>query len=80
MENREVKEENLTDMIKRQRENLGTTLAISERILAVLRGEKVREEANCMKEECLFDTCCINSAYIGQLEANINEIARKIMG
>lgn len=79
MEN--VKEElTIVNEIKKQQEHLGTTLAICEKILQVLRGTMPQEDTECIKDECLFDTLKIDSQLIREIEKDVNEIAKKIIG
>lgn len=77
----QVKEEfNVCAEVKRQQEMIGYAVNITERLLQVLRGTTSKEDAECMKDECIFDTLRINSVNLSTLEKNLNEIARKVIG
>ena len=77
----QVKEEfNVCAEVKRQQEMIGYAVNITERLLQVLRGTTSNEDAECMKDECIFDTLRINSVNLSTLEKNLNEIARKVIG
>lgn len=77
----QVKEEfNVCTEVKRQQEVIGYAVNITEKVLQVLRGTASKEDAECMKDECIFDTLRVNSVYLSTLEKNLNEIARKVIG
>ena len=76
-----VKEEfNVAIELKRQQEVIGCAINITEKILQVLRGVVPKEDCDCMKDDCIFDTLKINSRNLSSLERNLNEIARKVIG
>ena len=74
------KVKNNENIIKKQQEMIGYTVNITERLLQVLSGATSKENAECMKDECIFDTLRINSVNLSTLEKNLNEIARKVIG
>ena len=77
----QVKEEfNVCAEVKKQQEMIGYAVNITERLLQVLSGATSKENAECMKDECIFDTLRINSVNLSTLEKNLNEIARKVIG
>lgn len=66
--------------IKKQQDIICNALCISEKVLQVLRGNLPKNDGECMKDECVFDTLKINEVNLLTLERNLNEIARKVIG
>ena len=56
------------------------TLSISEKILQALRGATPQEDCECQKDDCVLDTMKINTRNLRDLERNLDEIIRKIIG
>lgn len=80
MENNIKEEFNICDEIKSQQDKITIIFSISEKILQTLRGKIPEKESESLRDECLIDGIKINNEKLFELEQNINEIARKIMG
>lgn len=80
MKPEEIKEETIASMLQRNKEELVQIFMITEDILTMLRGVKSEEKSESVKEDCLFDTCYINSNYICLIKNNLNNIFKKLGG
>lgn len=80
MENNIKEELNVSQEVSRQRDMIMNSLSLSEKILQVLRGTIPQDDCEVKSENCILDTIQINTKNLRDLERNLNEIIKKIIG
>jgi len=80
MENNLKEEFNVCLETKRQQDMIVNALSLSDKVLQVLRGAMPQEDSECLSDNCVLDTMKINTRNLKDLEKNLDEIVRKIVG
>ena len=76
-----LKEElNVVQEIQKEKDIISNLNNITEKILAVVRGNLCEECETLQSENCLMDTLKNNNRELARLERNINELAKKVIG
>lgn len=70
----------LSSEIQKEKDMIINALCITEKVLSVLRGNTPQEDCECTREECILDSLKINSRNLIELNKNLEEIARKVIG
>lgn len=80
MDNKTFEEFGVLPFLNKEKDIIASSIVMSERILALLRGGVKEENDTCIKEECLLDTLKNNTEDLIRLERNLKEITQRLIG
>ena len=66
--------------VNKEKEVISNLNNITEKILAVVRGNLCEDCNDLQTENCLMDTLMNNNKELARLEKNLNELAKKVIG